>query len=182
MHKIVEDFKNKSSLIVDFLKKEIAPIRSNRPNPGIVENIKVNCYDRVLTIKEVGSITVQLPREISIHVWDKSILENVFKAVEAANVGSAAIQGEVVRVFLPELSEERRKELVKQIKQIAEKNRIQLRHERDEANKLIEKSFKGGEIKEDLKFKLKEEIQRITEKTNEEIEKILELKVKEINE
>jgi ribosome recycling factor len=183
MHKITEDFKKKSDSVVENFRKDIAVIRSNRPNPGLIENLKVSYYEQLVPLKQIGSISVEPPRELRLQVWDKEVLPQVLKAIESANLGvSANVDGMNVRIFLPELSEERRKELGKYVRQIAEKVKIQLRRERDEANKAIERALKANEIGEDLKFKLKDEIQKQTDKTNEEIEKVLESKMREINE
>lgn len=179
---LLDEFKQKSGAIAGSFRKEIAAIRSNRPHPAVVENIKVNCYEQTMPLKQVGTTTVEPPRELRVQVWDKSILPNVLKAIESSNVGSVTVEGDMVRIFLPELSEERRQELIKRVRQIAEKYRIQVRHERDGANKEVQRSFESQETNEDQKFKLKEEIQKQTDKVNEDIEKALEMKIKEISE
>jgi len=182
MLKILEEFKVQSARVIDTFKKEAAAVRANRPNSALVENIKVSYYDQTLPLKQLCSITVIPPREIQLQVWDKEAVQNVAKAIESSSLGiSASAEGNILRIHLPELSRERRDELIKHVKQITEQHKIQLRHLRDETNKRIQKSFDGHEVNEDQKFKLKEEIQKETGKTNEEIEKILANKIKEIN-
>ena len=179
----IEEFNRQSQSVAEGLKKEISGIRSNRPNPALVEDLKVNYYDQMMPLKQVGSISVEPPRQIVIQVWDKGAVAAVTKAIETSGLGlSANTDGNVIRVFLPELSQERREEIAKHVKKTSEQYRIQLRHARDEANKKIQKSFDDGETDEDQKFKLKEEIQKQTDKINGEIEKTLEAKIKEINE
>ena len=103
------------------------------------------------------------------------------KAIETSNLGlSAQADGNLIRIHLPELSSERREELVKHVKRLTEQYRIQLRHFRDEANKKIQKSFDGREINEDQKFKLKESVQEETDKINKEIDNLLNKKIAEI--
>jgi ribosome recycling factor len=178
---IIQDFKNRLEPILASLKKELAVLRSNRPSPTLVEDIKVSYYNQLLTVKQLGSISAVPPREIDIHVWDKETLNSIIKAIETSGHGfSIQSEGNLVRIYLPELSEERRKELLKKAKQIAEEQRIEIRHCRDESNKQVQKKFDGREITEDQKFKLKEQIQKEVEWVNGEIEKILEAKVKEI--
>lgn len=178
---IIENFKNHLEPILASLKKELAVLRSNRPSPALVEDIKVSYYNQLLTVKQLGSISVVPPREIDIHVWDKEALNSIIKAIETSGHGfSVQSEGNLVRIYLPELSEERRKELLKKAKQIAEEHRIKIRHLRDEGNKQIQKDFEGRKIAEDQKFKLKEQIQKEVDRVNGEIEKILEAKIKEI--
>lgn len=178
-----EEFKIKTAALKESFKSEIQGLRANRPSPALVENIKVNCYDnQVLTIKQLGSISVTPPREINIQLWDKSVVVNAVKAVESSELGLAAkADGNIIRIHLPELTQERRQELAKRVKQIAEQCRIQLRHFRDEANKFVQTVFDRKEITEDRKFKLKEDVQKEVDKTNENIEKILDDKISEIN-
>lgn len=179
---LIEEFKKNSQVAIQSLKKEISGIRTNRPSPALVEDLKVNLYDQMMPLKQVGSINVSPPREINIQVWDKSAVSNVVKAIETSGLGlSANADGNLIRVHLPELTAERKEEIIKHIRKLTEQHRIQLRHFRDEINKKIQKSFDGGEINEDQKFKLKEEVQKETEKAGDEIEKILEGKIKEIN-
>lgn len=183
MNIIIEDFKSRLQPITGALKKELASLRTSRPSPALVEDIPVVCYEQKLTVKQLGSISVVPPREIDVHVWDKEALISVIKAIETSGRGfSVQNEGNLIRIHLPELSEERRKELVKKAKEIVEEHRIQIRHLRDESNKRIQQNFDKHEITEDMKFKLKEEIQKEVNKTNEEVEKILGNKIRDINE
>ena len=173
---IVGNFKKKIEHIFSSLKEEFGKIRTNRPVTGLVENIKLEYYGQTVPIKQVGSISVQPPRDIVIQVWDKGAIQGVVKAIENASLGvSASAEEASVRVHLPELSGERREELIKHVKRILEDHRIQVRHVRDEANKEAQK-----ESDEDEKFRLKEAIQEETEKINKEMEELLEKKTKEI--
>lgn len=181
MTDLIEEFKTKSQHVIANLKQELSGIRTNRPASALVENLQVEYYGKTLPLKQIGSIGVQPPRDIIIQVWDKEAVGQVVKAIEASSLGlSASAEGNSVRVHLPELSQERRKEIIKHVKRTVEKYRIQVRHFRDEANKKCQRLFDESALDEDQKFKLKETIQEETEGVNKEIEELLEGKVKEI--
>lgn len=167
---------------IGFLKNEFNVIRANRPSSALVEDIKVDCYGQSLTIKQLGSINTFPPREIRIQLWDKEIIKNVLKSLEASNRGfSASAEGNLIKVFLPELSQERRQELKKIVKRISEDFKIKIRHLRDEANKRIQDFFEKNEISEDQKFKLKEKVQKKVEEVNKNLDELLNSKIREIN-
>ncbi len=165
------------------LKKAYSGVRASRPNTALVEDLKVEYYGQVMPVKQLGTVGVRPPREIDIQVWDQNAVPLVVKAIESSSLNlSANVTGNSIRINLPELSRERREELTKYVKKITEEHRIQLRHLRDEANKKVQSSFDTGEIAEDQKFKLKESIQKEVDKINEEVEKLLENKIREIEE
>lgn len=179
----IEQLKIKLSEVKDALKKELAGFRANRPTAALVEDIKVVCYDQSMTIKQIGSISIVPPREIQIQVWDKTVVNDVVKAIEANGAGlSPQSDGNLIRVYLPELSQERRQELAKKVGQVTEQFRIQVRHWRDEANKEAQAAFDRKEIGEDQKFRNKEMIQKEIDKANADIESILNIKIREIEE
>lgn len=179
---IIENFVSSTKQIIDGLKVEMAGVRTGRASTAILENIKVNAYEQTLPLNQVGSTSVQLPRDILVTVWDESIVANVAKAIETSDLGlNPQVAGNVIRVHLPELTSETREILGKKIKQITEDCRIKIRQLREEANRGVQKMFDGSEISEDEKFKLREEIQKETERTNKEIEILLEKKITEIN-
>ena len=182
MNNIISNFQSEAKKIVENLKIEISGVRTGRASTAILENIKVNAYDQTMPLNQVGSTSIQMPRDILITVWDQSIVANVAKAIEISDLGlNPQVAGNVIRVHLPELTSETREILSKKIKQTIEDNRIKIRHAREEANKSVQKMFDADEISEDDKFKLKEEIQKETDKANKEIEVLLENKVQEIN-
>lgn len=179
----LEEFKTGVAGAMQELKKEIGGVRANRPSAVLLEDIKVNYYGAQTPMKHLGSITVQPPRELIIQIWDVSAVAPAAKAIESAALGlTPNTEGNTIRIFLPELSVERREELKKYVKKIAEQFRIQVRQLRDAANKSIEAQFDEGELGEDQKFKLKEDVQKHTEVTNKEIEKVVDAKMAEIDE
>ncbi|MCR4275285.1 MAG: ribosome recycling factor [Candidatus Wolfebacteria bacterium] len=168
---------------VDHFKSQLSTIRGNRPSPKLVEDITIEYYGQKLTVKQVGAISVAPPREIQISIWDKNAVNIVAKAIESSNLNvSSSVDGNVIHINLPPLSQERREELVKIVKKESELARIGIRSHRDEAIKESKNEFEAGKITEDDKFKSKDKIQEITDRVNEEIEKILEQKIREIEE
>ncbi len=166
--------------IASDFKRELAGVRTNRPSAGLVEDIKVNYYDKQTPVKHLASVGIVLPREIDIQVWDASATSAVAKAIETSSLGlSPQVQGNVVRVHLPELSAERRAEFVRHVKKLAEDRRIQIRHFRDDANR---RAQNDKSLTEDDRFSEKENVQKIVDKANDDIERALEAKIKEIQE
>ncbi len=179
----IDEFKIKAKAIEESLKAELSGIRTNRPSTALFDALKVNYYDQMTPLRQLGTVSVSPPREIVIQVWDQGAVAGVAKAIETSGLGlTANTEGNVIRIFLPELSSERRAELIKFIKSVAEKHRIQVRHARDEANKEIQRQLDDKEMGEDQKFTLKEMVQKETDRTNDGIEKALDAKVKEIME
>lgn len=183
MEIILNELKSKGQAVMEDLKKALSAVRTTRPSAALVEDIKVNYYNQMTPVKQLGTIGIQPPREISIQIWDKGAIAAVAKAIESSTLNlSASVDGQIIRIFLPELSQERRDELIKYVKKVAEEHRIQMRHLRDEVNKKIQSAFDANELGEDQKFKAKEQVQKEVDKLNEEMDKTLDNKVKEINE
>ncbi|KKU15168.1 MAG: Ribosome-recycling factor [Parcubacteria group bacterium GW2011_GWB1_45_9] len=171
------------SKIVESLRNELIGTRGNRPSPKMIENIPVDAYGQKMTVKQLGSITIVPPREIDITVWDKEAVNFVAKAVEASPLGvTANVEGNLIRLNLPTLTEERKKEIIKMVKSTAEEHRIKIRAARDEANKKIKDDERDKKINEDESFKLKEKVQKSVNDANKKIEEVVLAKIKEIEE
>lgn len=181
IEKNIKEFDVSLKTGLERLKEEFGGIRGNRPSVELLENIKVNCYGQTLAIRQVGSLSVKPPREIEIHVWDKEAVHPAMKAIEDAKIGfSVTNDGNLIRVSLPMLTDERRRELIKLAGKIAEAAKIQIRSLRDEAIKELKTAEGKKEINEDGFFNAKEEIQKTVDETNRKIEAILEDKIKEV--
>jgi len=168
---------------VESLRTEFQTIRSGRPSPRMVEDIKVEVYGQQMPIKALGSISVVPPREIQISLWDKEVVGAVAKAIEASSLNVPAnTDGNLIRINLPSLTDERKKEFEKVVRKITEEMRIRVRGARDEANKEIKRMEADKELSEDMAFKQKEEVQKLVDKVNGEIEILLLNKIKEITE
>lgn len=165
------------------LKEELRMIRSNRPSLDLLENLKVSVYNDMLPIKQLGSLGIVPPREVTVSVWDKTAVSHVMKAIQEASLGfTVSNDGNVIRATLPALTNERREELGRLVKKTAENARIQLRGRRDEAMKKIKTAEEKKETSEDATFKLREKIQKFTDERNKEIELLVEGKLKELSE
>ncbi len=183
MDTILNELKAKGRDIVEGLKKALSAVRTNRPSAALVDDLKVNYYNQMTPLKQLGTIGIQPPREINIQVWDKSAVPAVAKAIETSTLNlSANIDGQTIRIHLPELSQERREEFTKHVKKISEEHKIQLRHLRDDINRKVQVAFDANELNEDQKFKAKEQIQKEVDGLNDEMEKSLNGKIKEISE
>ncbi|MEK7634465.1 MAG: ribosome recycling factor [Patescibacteria group bacterium] len=180
---LTQELENKIKEILNYFKDQLSAIRSGRPTPKLVEDLSVDYFGQKMTIKQLGSINIIPPREIQISVWDKQAVGGVIKAIENSNLSvSANTDGNLIRINLPALSTERRQELIKVAKKEAEETKIKIRHSRDEFNKKISSQEESGEITEDQKFKLKNDVQKMVDGANKNIEEIIEKKTKEIEE
>lgn len=165
------------------LKQDFAQVRGNRPSPDMVQDIRINLYDQQLTIRELGSLNVLPPRTIQITVWDPGAVGAVMKAIDDAHLGlSTNSDGNTVRATLSPLGDERRDEMSKLVKKMAEAVRIQIRARRDDAMKRLKDSENKKEVTEDDVFKGKEKIQKATDKANGEVESMVDAKLGELGE
>lgn len=160
---------------------ELQAVRGSRPSIELLENIKVNYYNDWLAINQLGTLHIVPPREIQISVWDKNAIGPIMKAVDAANAGfTTSSDGNVVRATLSPLGAERREELLKLTKKIAEGARIQVRSQRDEIIKKLKTAESEKKLGEDEVFKAKERIQKLVDAANQEIETAVQNKSKEL--
>lgn len=180
---IIKELEIALKMAIGALTQEIAGIRSNRPSPALVEDLKIDYMGSVVVIKQLGSISVVPPRELVISLWDPSQVATVAKAIEDSKRGfTPAVRGSAIHINLPALSQERREELIKILKSITEKFRINIRSVRDEAIKKLTVAETAKTIDEDQKFRGKKKIQELVDKANADIETMLTKKEKEINE
>ncbi|MDP2629636.1 MAG: ribosome recycling factor [Candidatus Harrisonbacteria bacterium] len=183
METVIKQIQSELAQNIEHFKKELSAIRTSRPNPALVEDIEVEAYGQKMPLKQVGSISIVPPREIVITLWDPSNINQIAKSLEESKRGfNAQVRGASIHINLPQLSQERREELIRFAKSQAENIRIQIRSHRDQANKAIDKAEKEGEINEDQKFKARETVQKAVDGANSDIEKALELKISELNE
>lgn len=172
-----EDF-NKA---IDFFKSEINTIRTGRANPAILEGVKAEAYGVVNPLNTLASITVSDAKNILVTPFDKSVIKNVEKAIVDANLGVGVINdGDKVRLTVPPLTEENRKELVKKLNEKMEKTRIILRQARDAVKNLIEAGYEEKNISEDDKYRFMKELDEYSAKRNEELKNIRDHKENEI--
>lgn len=172
----ISDFKNKLKDVSSFLAGELAKIRSGRASPALVEDVMVDYYGNKTPIKGLAGISSLDARTLVIEPWDKNAIEPIAKAIAASGTGSQPIvNGNTVRIALPQLTEERRKELMKLVSQKMEEAKIKARRARDEAVKNIQQ-----EKSEDIKFRKKEEIEKAMKENNQTLEEMKAKKEKEL--
>ena len=163
------------------LKKRLLNIRAGRANAQMLDKIRVDYYGTPTPINQVGSISVPEPRTLMINPWDKSAMKDIETAIRNSDLGlNPTNDGEVIRLNVPALTEERRKELCKQAKKASEDFKVRIRNERRDANDKLKKLEKEGEITEDDLKKAQDNVQKMTDKYIKEIDTLLEIKEKDI--
>lgn len=173
--------KEKAAEIKEWFKGEISSLRTGRASPALVENILVDSYGAKTPLKHLASISIEDAKTIRVTPWDTSVLKNIEAAISLSQIGIQPIADkQSVRLTMPELTDERRKSLVKILSEKLEDARVALRRERDESWKDIQNKEREGVISEDDKFRLKDDLQKIIDKANEELDAITERKELEI--
>jgi len=178
---IIEKIKPEMDKVIAFLERELAKIRTGRASASLVEDIIVDCFGQKLPLKQLASISSPEPKQIVIQPWDKSYIEGIEKAISNSSLGIAPIvDKDTIRMTLPPLSEEYRKTLGRILSEKQEEARKTIRHWRGEVWEQVQNETKTGEIREDDKFKAKDELQKLVDEYNKKVEDIGERKKKEI--
>ena len=180
---ILSDLRLKMTKTMEALEKEFKRLRTGRASTALLDGIKVDCYETQMPLDQVASISVPESRLITIQPWDQSIIENIEKGILKSELGlTPANDGKIIRISIPPLTEERRKELAKYAKKLAEECKISLRNFRREANEQFKALKTDKEISEDEFHKSQAEVQTITDEYVENIDEITTQKEKEIME
>lgn len=176
--KVYEEKMNKT---LDNLLGEYGTIRAGRANPHVLDKLKVDYYGSPTPLQQVGNISVPEPRMIIIQPWEKSLLKSIEKAILTSDLGiNPTNDGSVIRLVFPELTEERRKDLAKDVKKKGENAKVAIRNIRRDANDTFKKMEKANEISEDDLDQMTEKVQKLTDKMVEKVDKAIEAKTKEI--
>jgi ribosome recycling factor len=166
---------------IDAVKREFAKLRAGKATPALLEGVRVEAYGQSTPLNQVGTVGAPEPRLLVVQPWDKSLIGPIEKAIRAADLGlNPSNDGVVVRVPIPPLTEERRKELVKFAKHAAEEGRVAIRNARRDANDALKKGLKDGRFTEDEDKRGHDKVQDLTNKYVKEIDGILAAKEKEI--
>lgn len=177
----IHNLKLKIEKIIEYLKGEIVSLRTSRANPAMVENIEVDYYGAKTPIKALASILSPDPKQIIIQPWDKNAIQPIEKAISASTLGINPIADkDAIRLSIPALTEERRRELTKTLGKHIEEARIKIRKEREDTLREIDRKEKAKEVSEDEKFRQKNEVQKLVDDANKKIEEIGKTKEKEI--
>ena len=177
----LQELEDRMQKSIEVFERNLSEIRAGRANPAILNKISVEYYGVPTPINQVAGISVPEARMIVIQPWDASVLKAIEKAILASDIGlNPNNDGKVIRLNFPELTEERRKELVKDIKKIAEEARVSVRSIRRDGMDELKNELKNSEISEDEKTDLEEKVQKLTDKYVDEVDKAIEAKSKEI--
>lgn len=183
MKEVQKQLQDKMSKTIEALKYEYTTIRAGRANAQMLDKIRVDYYGTPTPVNQIGAVSVPEPRTIMISPWDKSAMAEIEKAIRNSDLGlNPTNDGNVIRLSVPALTEERRKELAKQAHKVAEEFKVRLRNERRDANDKLKKLEKDGEITEDELKKAQDEVQKTTDKFIKEIDALAKAKEADIME
>tara|TARA_B100001057_G_scaffold332122_1_gene332437 strand:+ start:1659 stop:2219 length:561 start_codon:yes stop_codon:yes gene_type:complete len=176
------NYSSKMDKSIQSLKKDISTLRTGRANISMLDTIKIDVYGQIMPIDQLATISVPEARLISIQVWDKTNVALIENTIQKSELGiNPQIDGQIIRLRIPDLTEERRKELIKILKNMGEKGKVAIRNIRREANEDLKKKLKDKIISEDDNKNFEKNIQKLTDNNIENIEKILTEKEKEIS-
>ena len=181
LKEVFEKTENKMKKSVGHLQEEYATIRAGRANPAVLDHIMVNYYDTPTPINQLAAVSVSEARVLLIQPWDISVLRGIEKAIQTSDLGiNPQNDGRNIRLNFPQLTEERRKELVKQIRKYAENGKVAIRNIRREAMENFKKQQKASEITEDELKMAEKDLQKLTDDSCKELDKLLDNKEKEL--
>ena len=178
---ILSELSQNMNNTLDALKKQFMKIRTGRASTALLDGIKVNCYDTQMPLEQVASLSVAESRLITVKPWDQSIIGEIEKSILKSELGLTPMNdGKLIRISIPPLTEERRKELAKLAKKMAEESKISIRNHRREANELFKELKNDKEISEDEMYKSHDEVQKITDEFIKKTDEVTAEKEKEI--
>lgn len=176
----LKPYEDKMQKAYDYLESDLAAIRAGRANPHVLDKIRVDYYGTPTPIQQVGNITVPEPRIIQIAPWEKTLIKDIEKAIMMSDVGiTPSNDGSLIRLVFPELTEERRKDLVKDVKKRGEESKVAIRNARRDGNDAFKKLAKADVSEDEIK-ELEDALQKLTDKYIKELDKLVEEKSKEI--
>ena len=177
------DAEERMEKAVEFFSKELTAVRTSRANPALVENIKIDYYGTKTSVRELCAISIPEPRLMVIRPYDPGALEETEKALLKADLGMAPMNdGKLLRLAIPALTEETRKQMSARIKEMSQEAKTSIRNVRRDANKSIDAARKNGSAPEDDAYKAKDEIQNLTNQYEKKIDGLLEKKIEEVME
>ena len=181
MKEQIKEYNDKMQKTIDHLESEFGTIRAGRANPHVLDKIRVDYYGTPTPVQQVGNISIPEPRIIVIQPWEKSLLKEIEKAIQMSDIGiNPTNDGQVIRLVFPELTEERRKELVKDVKKKGEADKVAIRNIRRDGNDAFKKLAKSEDISEDEIKQLEDELQKLTDKFIKTVDDMVDAKSKDI--
>jgi len=183
VNKIAADTEERMKKVLEATRRELATIRSGKATPALLDTVRVEAYGQVVPLQQVGSVSAPEPRLLVVQPWDKSLVKAVARAIQVADLGlNPTDDGALVRVPIPSLTEERRKDMVKLVSKLAEEGRVHVRQVRHDINKDVKHRQDGGEISEDDAKRLGAEVQKLTDRYIGLIDELLKKKTAEVME
>lgn len=181
IREVLTDAEQRMRATLDVFRRELAALRAGRASPALLDKVRVDYYGTQVPISQLATISVPEPRLIVIQPWDRSALPEIERAIQKSDLGlTPQSDGKVIRLVVPQLTEERRQELVRQVRKMAEQERVAIRNVRREAVELVREWEREGAISEDEARRALDEIQKLTDRYIELIDQALEAKEKEI--
>ncbi len=183
LNKIYSETEEKMKKAVEAVQKELASIRTGKATTALLDGIRVEYYGNMVPLNQVASVSAPEPKLLVIQPWEKKMIEGISRSILKSDLGlNPSSDGNVIRLAIPPLTEERRKDLVKLVKKLAEEGKVEVRNIRREGNEALDRSEKKKEISEDDNRKSQERIQKLTDKYIEAIDKVVKAKEAEIME
>lgn len=178
---INQEAKPKMEKAVASLKAELVRVRTGRATPALVDNVKVDYYGTLTPLAQMAQISIPDPKTIQIASWDQSAIPLIEKAIIAANIGlNPNVDGKVIRLNVPMLTEDRRKDIAKTVKQYGEDTKVAIRNIRRDVNDAVKAQEKGKALSEDDSKRLQEQVQKLTDASITEVDKLIEAKIKDV--
>lgn len=168
---------------IEHLHRELAGIRTGKANPALLDSIKIDYFGQQVPLKQVASVAAPDARLITVQPWDRNVIGDIEKAILASELGlNPQNDGTLIRLPIPQLTEERRKDLVKVVKRLGEESKVSVRNARRDGNERLKKMEKSHDISEDQMHTTQDDIQKMTDKFIKQVEEIIQVKEKEIME
>ena len=178
---VISKYRDRMDKAIHALKEEFASLRTGRASASLLDQIMVEAYGATVPISQVGAVSVPEPRSISVSVWDKGVVVSVEKAIRSSGLGlNPVVEGQNLRIPIPPLTEERRKDLVKLAGKYAEQQKIAVRNVRRDANDDLKKAEKDGALNQDEHKRMEGEVQKITDEAVRRVDEALKIKEQEI--
>ena len=178
---VIGELKKEADQTLDSLCQEFSKVRTGRAATSLIEGVMVDCYGAPTPLNQVAALSAPEPRLLVAQPFDRTIISDIEKAIYKANLGLTPVNdGKVVRIPLPELTEERRKELVRQIRKVTEDYRVSMRNHRRSVNDRLKKMQKNKEMPEDEMRATQDRVQKVTDEAIEQIDKVLKVKEEEL--
>ncbi|MFI5369959.1 MAG: ribosome recycling factor [Candidatus Eisenbacteria bacterium] len=181
--KILADAEDRMKKSVEFVRQELSGVRTGKATPALLDTVRVEAYGSLVSIKEVGQVTAPEPRMLTVQPWDKSLVKVISRAIQASDLGlNPTDDGILIRIPLPVLTEDRRKDLAKLVAKFAEEGRVHVRQVRHDINKDLQHQRKDGSLSEDDEKRLHGEVQKLTDRYIAQIDDLMKKKQAEVME